>query len=126
LSLASDIMVSPSCSVDSSTVPPDNSYCLLEDSSIPPEKPCPDVKKSFDDLFKEATLFFQSFLVGETDIKEYKGSGLKGSKEEIVFYEEYIEPPPSLVLTPPVLFLVLNGPRMIRSRPVLIPVIGRQ
>jgi len=40
-------------------------------------------------------------LVGETDIKEYEGSGLKGSKEEIVFYEECVEPPPSLVLMPP-------------------------
>jgi len=31
----------------------------------------------------------------------YKDSGLKGSEEDIVFYKERIEPPPSLVLTPP-------------------------
>jgi len=96
LSLATNTII-PSCSFDVSSAPSDNSYCLPEDSLIPPEKPCPDIGKGFNALFKEVTLFFQSFLVEEPVSEVYNDSGLNASEEEIVFYKEHVEPPPSLV-----------------------------
>jgi len=83
---------SPSCS-------PDYSYCLPDDSAIPLEKPCLDVKKGFNDLSSlVATSFFQSFIVREPHSEVYNTYGLKGREEVIIFYEEHVGTPPSPVL----------------------------
>ena len=99
-SLANDI-ASPSCSVDISTADPDNSYCLLENSVVPTGKLGPYVKNGFHDLCELAISLSKLFLVREAHSKTYDTYGLKGSNEEIVFYEECIEPIPSLVESTP-------------------------
>jgi len=99
---------SPTCSPDDfwgfpdiSMVPPDNSYCLPEDSSTPLEKPCPDVEKGFIDLSSLALTLSEFYIIGEAHSEVYHTYGLKGSNEEIAFYKEYIEPIPSLVESTP-------------------------
>jgi len=66
------LVFNPSCSLDilavlldNSYLPPDDSYCLLEDSPIPLEKPCPDVEKGFDDLRSLAISLSELFSVGK-------------------------------------------------------------
>jgi len=89
---------SPSCSLDISAVLPDNSNCLLEDSAVPPKKPGLNGEKGFDDLSSLATSLSELFLAGEAHCEVYDTYGLKGSKEEVLFYKECIETPHSLVL----------------------------
>jgi len=93
---------SPSCSLDNSYFLPDNSQCLLEDSTIPPEKPGLDVKKA---LFKgfsrlATTSFHNSLMVGDPHNEAYDDYRLKGSEEEIIFYEECVETPSPAMYTP--------------------------
>jgi len=66
---------------------PDKSNISLGDLVVPPEEPILDIQKSFEELFKETTLFFQSFLVREANSEEYGATRLKGSDEEVVFYK---------------------------------------
>jgi len=86
-------------SLDISMVPLDNS-CLPEYSPIPPDKPCPDMEKGFSDLSSLALTLSKFYVIGEAHRKVYHGYGLKGSNKQIVFYEECVESPPSLVLAP--------------------------
>ncbi len=81
---------SPSCSLDISMVLLDNSYLLPEDSAVPLEKPGLDVKKGFNNLSSLATSLSKLFLAGEAHCEVYDTDGLKGSKEEVLFYEECI------------------------------------
>jgi len=51
-----------------------------------------------------ATSLSKLFLAREAHCGDYDNDGLKGSEEEVIFYEECIETPPSLVLAPAVVF----------------------
>jgi len=110
-----NVIGSPSCSVDISTACPDNSYCLPENSVVPTGKLGPYVEKGFEDLDNLALALSELYSIGEAYNKSYVTYGLKGSNEEVVFYEECIEPTLSLVKSTPslaegLLSLVLDTP----------------
>jgi len=75
---------------------PDNSDCLPEDSAILIEKTL--------DIESLATSAFE-----ESQSEAYATYSLKGSQEEVIFYEECVETPPSLVLSSPSLVLEKFG-----------------
>jgi len=109
-SLANNV-VSPSCSVDISTADPDNSPYLPENSYCLSEEPGLIVEKCFEDLSTLALSL--SDIIGEA----HYDYGLKGSEEEIIFYEEPIETPTSSTTETPSLAkglssLVLDSPSL--------------
>jgi len=137
----------PTCSVEFPPFfPPypmpllNNPRCSLEYFNVPPEESSLDVKKGFHDLLEHAALLHFVLRGMEPHSDEYKGYGLKGSEEEVIFYAGHIGTPSSLASNPtglvsgppiifivlPVLFLALNGLPMRRSQPVLVLVMGHQ
>ena len=77
-------------------VPSDNSDCLPEDSAILMEKSL-DIEKGFNDLCSLATSLSQVFAFEESYSKVYDTYGLKENEEEVIFYEECVDTPPSLI-----------------------------
>jgi len=56
-----------------------------------------DVEKGFFDISSLALPLSKFYVIGEAHSEVYHGYGLKGSNEQIVFYEECVEATPSLV-----------------------------
>ena len=79
------------------SVSPDNSDCLLKDSVAFIEKLGLDMNKGFNDLCSLATSLSQVFSFEESHSEVYITYDLKGSEEEVIFYEECVEPSLSLV-----------------------------
>jgi len=63
-----------------------------------------ETNKGFNDLWSLATSLSQELSSEECHSEVYVTYGLKGSEEEVIFYEECVEPSLSLVLGSPVLF----------------------
>ena len=81
--------------------------CSLGFCYVPLDKPLQDVKKGFHALSEHAALLHLVYKGMEPNSGEYSAIGFMGDEEEVIFYEEHVDTPSSLVSGPPVIFIVL-------------------
>ena len=72
------------------------------------DEPLLDVKKGFHTLSKHAALLHLVYKGMEPDSGEYSAIRFMEDEEEVIFYEEHVDTPSSLVSGPPQLYLLFS------------------